>query len=30
MSKMEEYYELDKKIVSCYKEMAKMDHGSDL
>ncbi|BAT77745.1 inositol-pentakisphosphate 2-kinase-like isoform X1 [Vigna umbellata] len=30
MSKMEEYYELDKKIVSCYKEMAKMDHGRDL
>ncbi|KAL3022727.1 hypothetical protein AAZX31_04G029500 [Glycine max] len=27
MSKMEEYYELDKKIVSCYKEMIKMDQG---
>ncbi|XP_057434977.1 inositol-pentakisphosphate 2-kinase-like isoform X2 [Lotus japonicus] len=26
MSKMEEYYELDKKIVSCYREMIKMDH----
>ncbi|CAL5205374.1 unnamed protein product [Lathyrus oleraceus] len=27
MSKMEEYYELDKKIVSCYSEMIKMDRG---
>ncbi|KAK7351711.1 hypothetical protein VNO77_11355 [Canavalia gladiata] len=27
MSKMEEYYELDKKIVSCYEEMIKMDRG---
>uniref|UniRef100_A0A0R0JJ18 Inositol-pentakisphosphate 2-kinase n=1 Tax=Glycine max TaxID=3847 RepID=A0A0R0JJ18_SOYBN len=27
MSKMEEYYELDKKIVSCYEEMIKMDQG---
>ncbi|KAJ1378881.1 Inositol-pentakisphosphate 2-kinase, partial [Sesbania bispinosa] len=27
MSKMEEYYELDKKIVSCYREMIKMDQG---
>ncbi|KAK7310919.1 hypothetical protein RJT34_08718 [Clitoria ternatea] len=27
MSKMEEYYELDKKVVSCYKEMVKMDQG---
>ncbi|KAK2446420.1 Inositol-pentakisphosphate 2-kinase [Trifolium repens] len=27
MSKMEEYYELDKKIVSCYIEMIKMDQG---
>ncbi|XP_004500991.1 inositol-pentakisphosphate 2-kinase-like isoform X2 [Cicer arietinum] len=27
MSKMEEYYELDKKIVSCYSEMLKMDQG---
>lgn len=27
MSKMEEYYELDKKIVSCYSEMIKMDQG---
>ncbi|XP_057423679.1 inositol-pentakisphosphate 2-kinase-like isoform X2 [Lotus japonicus] len=27
LGKMEEYYELDKKIVSCYKQMIKMDHG---
>ncbi|XP_061350834.1 inositol-pentakisphosphate 2-kinase-like [Gastrolobium bilobum] len=27
LSKMEEYYELDKKIVSCYREMIKMNQG---
>ncbi|XP_004499186.1 inositol-pentakisphosphate 2-kinase-like isoform X2 [Cicer arietinum] len=27
MSKMDEYYELDKKIVSCYKQMSKMNRG---
>ncbi|XP_061355396.1 inositol-pentakisphosphate 2-kinase-like [Gastrolobium bilobum] len=27
LSKMEDYYELDKKIVNCYKQMIKMDQG---
>jgi len=27
LSKVEDYYKLDKKIVNCYKEMSKMDHG---
>ncbi|XP_020959306.1 inositol-pentakisphosphate 2-kinase isoform X3 [Arachis ipaensis] len=26
LNKMEEYYELDKKIVSCYKQSMNMDH----
>lgn len=27
LNKVEEYYELDKKIVSCYKQMNKIDDG---
>ncbi|CAJ2675632.1 unnamed protein product [Trifolium pratense] len=27
LSKVEDYYELDKKIVSCYKQMIKTDNG---
>ncbi|KAK7280684.1 hypothetical protein RJT34_25751 [Clitoria ternatea] len=27
LSKMEDYYELDKKIVSCYRQVIKMDQG---
>ncbi|RYR51235.1 hypothetical protein Ahy_A06g026260 isoform B [Arachis hypogaea] len=26
LNKMEEYYELDKKIVSCYEQSMNMDH----
>lgn len=27
LNKVEDYHKLDKKIVNCYKEMSKMDHG---
>ncbi|KAI4316844.1 hypothetical protein L6164_024784 [Bauhinia variegata] len=29
LNKMEEYYELDKEIVNCYRQMVKMDQGRD-
>ncbi|XWS14544.1 hypothetical protein CRYUN_Cryun35bG0019000 [Craigia yunnanensis] len=29
LKKMEDYYELDKKIVNCYSQMVKTDHEAD-